>query len=117
MDITSLVVPFIALIAGALLAMFITLKAQVKEEVDKVVPPAWDWILEQAAAIAVRAAEQLFIENAEKLEYALGYVEKYLDGFGIQVDPVLIRGAIEAALIKFKKELESSATALRQFNS
>ncbi len=69
----------------------------------------FSWILQQAAEIAVRAAEQMVPGSgtgAQKLVIATDYVFAFLEQRGIKITPVvktLIRAAIEAAVLELKK--------------
>jgi len=70
--------------------------------------PSLSWFLEDAARIAVQAAEQLGIAGVltEKKAWAITYVQKYLDAHGLHdVDVALIEGAVEAAVLElFNKD-------------
>ena len=59
-------------------------------------------ILEYAARIAVRAAEQIFGEGhgEEKKEYAIATVEQYLAENGLSLDVTVIADAIEAEVYR-----------------
>ena len=74
------------------------------------------WQLEQAAEMAVKAAEQTGLKNqwvqAGKAKYNLAFeiAQKYLEAQGLNVDGKLIGGAIEAAVIdKFPKPAAPAA--------
>lgn len=103
--------PVIAsLAAGALYAWLRKTWAQFKNE-----KPDIAWILEQAAAMAVQAAEQAgaagFIKD--KKEYALGIAQLYLDSKGLKIDLALLDAAIEAAVFaEFNKNKPKPAAEL-----
>jgi len=85
-----------SLAAGALIAWIRKSWAEFKE-----LRPDIAYYLEQAANMAVTAAEQAgaqgFIED--KKNYALDIAQRYLDAKGIKVDIELIEAAIEAAVL------------------
>jgi hypothetical protein len=71
----------------------------------------WLYVLEHGAAVGVRFVEQTMEKytNEEKLGAAIDYVYAYLDRAGVNFtedDKLIIKGAIEAALLKFKTEIE-----------
>jgi len=68
------------------------IKANVSEDL-------W-WALEQAAASAVKAAEQVGLqeESTDKLSYAVDYATGWLKMRGYKIDLALIEAAIEAAV-------------------
>lgn len=81
----------------------------------KAAKPDVAWILEQAAAMAVQAAEQAgaagFIKD--KKEYALGIAQLYLDSKGLKIDLALLDAAIEAAVFaEFNKNKPKPAAEL-----
>jgi len=69
--------------------------------------PDLAWTLEEAARMAVKAAEQLGLNDAidDKLSYAVDIVERYLQTKKLNVDIELILAAIEKAVLEsFPKE-------------
>lgn len=96
----SLVVAWVSLQVKAMWAKF-------KEK-----NPEISYYLEQAAQMAVIAAEQANLSGLaiEKKEYALAIAEKYLEEtLGLQIDLDLIAAAIEAEV--FKRHAEFAETA------
>jgi hypothetical protein len=105
----TLIIALIGAVAGGLLTLFVKGKKGVKEEIDRIVPDEWHWALENGARIAVKAAEQLFDEeaNGDKLDWAIKYVFDYMDKVGLALnesDRLLIQGAIEKAVYDLKQE-------------
>ena len=99
-----------SLAAGALFAWLRKTWAEFKAA-----KPDVAWILEQAAAMAVQAAEQAgaagFIKD--KKEYALGIAQLYLDSKGLKIDLALLDAAIEAAVFaEFNKNKPKPAAEL-----
>ena len=97
----------LAVIAGATL-YGVKLIRDVKSSASK---SGWITVLEYGAAIAVRYIEQTMSKysNEEKLGAAIDYVYAYLARAGVNFsedDKAIIKGAVEAALVKFKTEIE-----------
>lgn len=96
---------FVTALAGILpvLAVYAIryVKAKTEEAVSNLSPDA-QWVLREAARLAVRAAEQLGLKDTafDKYEYAFGVVQLYLAERGVDCDVDLIRAAIEAAVLK-----------------
>lgn len=84
-----------SLAAGALFAWLRKTWAQFKAE-----KPDVAWILEQAASMAVAAAEQAGAAGyiTDKKNYALDMAQAYLDAQGIKISLDLLDAAIEAAV-------------------
>ena len=84
-----------SLAAGALFAWLRKTWAQFKAE-----KPDVAWILEQAASMAVAAAEQAGAAGyiTDKKNYALDMAQAYLDAQGIKINLDLLDAAIEAAV-------------------
>lgn len=84
-----------SLAAGALFAWLRKTWAQFKAE-----KPDAAWILEQAASMAVAAAEQAGAAGyiTDKKNYALDMAQAYLDAQGIKINLDLLDAAIEAAV-------------------
>jgi hypothetical protein len=63
----------------------------------------WAWDLEQAAQLAVTAAEQSGLSGfiTDKKAYAIGIAQAYLDAKGFKVDLTVIDAAIEAAVWEY----------------
>ena len=105
----QLVLAVLAAIGGGLLALFVKGKQELGKAADVVMPESWHWVLEKAAEIAVRAAEQYFDPgaNGDKLNWAIEYVFDYMDKAGYELsdaDRNLIQGAIEKAVYELKRE-------------
>lgn len=97
-----------SLAAGALFAWLRKTWAQFKAE-----KPDVAWILEQAASMAVAAAEQAGAAGyiTDKKNYALDMAQAYLDAQGIKINLDLLDAAIEAAVfneINGKKPVSKS---------
>ena len=62
----------------------------------------WVWLLDEAARIAVRAAEQMELAEiiSDKKQYAVATVDAFLKEKGFTVDLSLIEAAIEAAVLR-----------------
>ena len=65
-------------------------------------------LIKEFVKIAVKAAEQLYEKNQgpEKLEYAKQFVLEALHEKGIDIDEVLLRTYIEAAVLELHKALQ-----------
>lgn len=53
----------------------------------------------QIAGLAVRAAEQLGLDNSDKLDKATDIAQKYLDAYGVKVSAKQLRAALESAVL------------------
>lgn len=90
-------------------ALFALIAAKVREAWKKAKDYAPDvtFVLEQAAQMAVTAAEQFSktdqfkITYESKKEYALDIAKKYLETNKIEIDPGLIEAAIESAVMTY----------------
>ena len=62
----------------------------------------WSWVLDEAARMAVRAAEQMKLADiiGDKKQYAVATVDAFLKEKGFTVDLSLIEAAIEAAVLR-----------------
>src|SRR3990167_3622892 len=90
-----IVLPFLASAAAAwLVAKAKQLLAEAKNTAGSNV----GYFLEQAASLAVSAAEQTLKANDEKKAYALKLASDYLLARGVKLDAAVIAGAIEAAV-------------------
>jgi len=90
-----IVLPFLASAAAAwLVAKAKQLLAEAKDTAGSNV----GYFLDQAAKMAVSAAEQTLKANAEKKAYALKLASDYLLARGVKLDMALIEGAVEAAV-------------------
>ena len=60
--------------------------------------------------IAVQAAEQIYNSSqaAEKKEYAVKYINKYLDEKGLKINETEIDGMIESAVLELHNQLYGS---------
>lgn len=89
-------------LAGAATAYVIGLAKTAWAKARAEVGENWVWALEEGAQMAVRAAEQLKIAELieDKKDYAVGFLQNYLDGLGLKVDLSLVEAAIEAAVIE-----------------
>ena len=98
-----------SLAVGALYAWARKTWAQFKEH-----SPDIAYILEEAASMAVMAAEQAGAAGyiTEKKEYALGIAQAFLNAKGIKIDLALLDAAIEAAVFK---ELNSNKIQAASF--
>lgn len=76
-------------------------KAKTVEALDNASPNV-RWLLEEGAIMAVRAAEQLGLKDEafDKYNYAFEVVQKYLADKGVEADVMLIKAAIEAAVLQ-----------------
>lgn len=87
----------------SLLAVYVIrwVRAKTAEAVENASPNV-RWLLEEGALMAVRAAEQLGLkdESFDKYEYAFEVVQKYLAEKGVEADVMLIKAAIEAAVLQ-----------------
>ena len=92
----AIVPPLAGMLAAWLLGHVRKVWQQVKDNAGD-----WGWMLDEAAKMAVRAAEQLqlaeLIEN--KKDYAVATVDAYLKEKGFTVDLSIIEAAIEAAVL------------------
>jgi hypothetical protein len=101
-DITSIVLAVLAAVVG-----YVALQLRgLKNAAQDAIAPNWRWLLEDAADTAVRVADQIKTENTDKLEWAIEYVDKFLAQNHIELDAVLVRGAVEDAYLAFKTEIE-----------
>lgn len=111
--IENLLIAFLPVLAslavGALYAWARKTWAQFKEH-----SPDIAYILEEAASMAVMAAEQAGAAGyiTEKKEYALGIAQAFLNAKGIKIDLALLDAAIEAAVYK---ELNSNKIQAASF--
>lgn len=89
-------------ILASLIAAWVLAKAKEAWANIKNTEPQWASILEEAATVAVRAAEQSQMAGHIKAKkaYALDLTEKWLAERGITVDISLIDAAIEAAVLQ-----------------
>ena len=94
-QVLAIVLPFLAASAAAwLVAQARKVLADVKVNAGSNV----GYWLEEAANMAVSAAEQTLKDNAEKKAYALGLATDYLKARGVKLDVAVIAGADEAAV-------------------
>lgn len=93
-DITALIVSIIAAVVGYVAAKIQDGKLFARAQVG----PQWAWLINDAANIAVKAAQQQFSENIDKRTYAVNWAADYLAKLGMKVDRTIIIGAIEAAV-------------------
>lgn len=58
------------------------------------------WLLDNAVAVAVRAAEQLYAsgDGQQKKEYAISVAEKWLEKYNIKMDLDVLAAAIESSV-------------------
>lgn len=92
------------MVVAFLFAQFKLVWARFKAE-----KPDMAWMLEQAASLAVNAAEQAGAESyfKDKKAYALDVAQKWLSAQGVDIDLSLIDAAIEAAVYEeFNKDKE-----------
>lgn len=96
------ILPVLAGIAAAWLA---GLAKRAWAQAQQAVGENWRWALNDGAQLVVRAAQQLFVENEDKKNYAVATLQAFLDEKGIKVDLAVIEAAIEAAVLEeFHKE-------------
>lgn len=94
-------------LAGAATAYVIGLAKHAWAKAHNVVGEEWAWALDEAASMAVRAAEQLGLKDKafEKKEWAVAKAQEILDARGIKVDLSILDAAIEAAVLsQFNKQ-------------
>ena len=74
---------------------------EIKQQIEQN-NPGWGYALEEAAALAVSAAEQSKLAGliADKKAYAIDIIEKWLEARKIHIDLDLIEAAIEAEVIR-----------------
>lgn len=101
-DVTSIILGLIAAAVAWVVFQVRTLKITVR------VDASWQWILDDAAHVAVRASDQIKGENEAKLTWATDYVVRTLAQYKLNVDSILVRGAIENAYVEFKAEVEAA---------
>ncbi len=101
-DITNIVLAVLAAVVGYVALQLRGLKNAARDAIA----PNWRWLLEDAADTAVRVADQIKTENTDKLEWAIDYVDKFLAQNHIELDEVLVRGAVEDAYLEFKTGVE-----------
>ncbi len=97
--ITNLILAVIGVVATAAITIIIP---AVKEWLSTVTTTEQQEIISILAKTAVYAAQQLYTENEDKLQYALGEVLAAINERGITVNGNEIRTAIEAALKEIK---------------
>ena len=98
----ALLPPLAVGLVGLVVALFRKWWIQAKEYAPQITD-----LLEEAAKLAVRAAEQAGIAELieDKKQYAIQIVELWLEARGVTVDIDLIDAAIEAAvLLQFNSE-------------
>lgn len=105
--ITEILLVVIPLLIPALVAWAYSMAATAWRDFQKS-KPSLSWFLEDAASIAVKAAEQMGAAGllTEKRAWAVSYTQKYLDAHGLHnVDVAVIEGAIEAEVLdEFNKD-------------
>ena len=75
-----------------------------KWDVEKVnLSAQQQYLLRLVVSAAVDAANQVKVDNKEKLAYAFDVAEKALAGYGVTVDIDVIYAAIEAQVLNSKK--------------
>lgn len=98
------------LIKGVLLLLVLQAIAWVKAKsvaVKSSMTTDQQWWVETLAGTAVRAAQQIYTDNADKREYAFDYVERELSKAGIEMDVDSIYALIEAEVFRqFKNKPE-----------
>lgn len=60
------------------------------------------YILELVVSSAIRAAEQLYSDSAQKRKYAMDTAEVYLKAYGIVLDLDIIAAEVEAQVFNLK---------------
>ena len=114
--IESLLLAFAPVLASLAAAALVALVRKWWAEFKQAQPDAAFW-LEQAASMAVQAAEQAGMAGyiQDKKQYALEVAQRYLDAKGIKIDVELISDAIEAAVfaeLNKGKAIEGNASAI-----
>jgi hypothetical protein len=96
------------LLEAVLVALAVMLTAWVKArygEVRAQMHTEHQYILDLVVSTAVRAAEQVYDDGAEKRNYAMGIAAKQLNQYGVRVDFELLAAAVEAAVYSnFQKD-------------
>ena len=97
----NLLIYFLPILASALLA-YLYAQFRLAWAKFKAIKPDVAWMLEQAAAMAVKAAEQAGAAGYihDKKLYALMVASKWLKANGVPLDMDLIDAAIEAAVFE-----------------
>ena len=97
--IEALLLAFAPVLASMAAAALFALTRKLWAEFKATQPDAAYW-LEQAATLAVQAAEQAGMAGyiQDKKQYALEVAQRYLDAKGVKIDVQLISDAIEAAV-------------------
>jgi hypothetical protein len=114
-QIVSVLVTALIGAVGWLLNEVRKLKAQGQLFVRKITPDDWEWVLEDEAAILVKAAAQQFPadETGNMLKYVQGIMYATLERNGVTVSQYhkdKIRAAIEAAVFDLYAEFEKPPT-------
>ena len=98
---TAVVIPLLGLLVKYLYKKLDLQVAQFKGRMDQ----EWRYAIEQAASLAVTAAEQSGIAGllegvySDKKAYACEWAERYLAQYGIVVDLDVLAGLIEAEVL------------------
>ena len=95
----SVLLAIAPIIASALAAWLIGLAKGAWAKAQLAVGENWSWVLNDGASIAVRAAQQLWVENEDKKNYAVATLQAYLNERGVKVNISIIEAAIEAAVL------------------
>ncbi len=95
MDYTEIFCAAIALLGTLITAVIIPyIKSKITKDEEA--------LIKAISKTAVYAAQQLFIENEDKLNYAMEQIKKALKKKGIKVDSDTVRTQVEAVLKEIK---------------
>jgi hypothetical protein len=97
----ELLVGVLTALAGAATAYVIGLAKHAWANAHNVIGTEWSWALDEAASMAVRAAEQIGLKDKafEKKEWAVAKAQEILNARGIKVNLSILDAAIEAAVL------------------
>lgn len=109
LDLTPLVNALIVLLAAVVTRYLVPwLKAQAAKAKSGM-SESQLWVYETIARVAVNAAEQIYDDNKQKLEYAMEVFERSCEQKGLSYDSSLARAYIEDAVRHLKDLVDAPA--------
>jgi hypothetical protein len=106
-DITLIIAFVIGLLFGLVSQAHQIIDAFVKFQKSRI-PSEWHWAIDEIAAIAVRAAEQIWAgkkdAGAAKLEYAKDIVREEAARLGVTYDEQMLTALIEAKVFELLRK-------------
>lgn len=99
-----------ASVIASSLAAFLVAKAAREWQKFKATNPDYSYVIEEAASLAVKAAEQLGMAGKleDKKTYAIDAAERFLKAKGLSIDLDIIADAIEAAVFEELNKFRAS---------